>query len=365
MKRYYLIFIYALFCSFAIAQNDTITVKTSEKQAANNGKSNYVYEKVKDFNKVDTSYIEPQHYNFTVMLQNTNTYDLYTIESKNGYSMVFAPELTVKIGPYFGWRWIFAGYTFDIGHLSNNSKKEFDISIYSSKIGIDLFYRKTGEDYKIRDIDLGKDINTKSLNGMPFGGLSVGIKGFNAYYIFNHHKFSYPAAFSQSTRQKRSCGSPLIGLGYTRHVLGFDYNKLQSLIKEKIPEYEQQIDSGLMFSKIRYTDISLSGGYAYNYVFSKNWLLAISLSLAIGYKHSSGDLQHNGFRFRDFSFSNISLDGVGRFGIVWNNDKWYAGSSAILHSYNYNKPQFSTSNLFGSINIYVGFNFGRRKMKEK
>ena len=110
-----------------------------------------------------------------------------------------------------------------------------------------------------------------------------------------------------------------------------------------------------MFSKIRYTDISLSGGYAYNYVFSKNWLLAISLSLAIGYKHSSGDLQHNGFRFRDFSFSNISLDGVGRFGIVWNNDKWYAGSSAILHSYNYNKPQFSTSNLFGSINIYVGF----------
>ena len=57
---------------------------------------------------------------------------------------------------------------------------------------------------------------------------------------------------------------------------------------------------------------------------------------------------------------NFNLDGVGRFGIVWNNNKVYAGASTILHSYNYNKQHFSTNNFFGSVNIYVGINFGKR-----
>ena len=30
---------------------------------------------LREFNVTDTSYIEPQHYNFTVVLQNTNTYE--------------------------------------------------------------------------------------------------------------------------------------------------------------------------------------------------------------------------------------------------------------------------------------------------
>ena len=57
----------------------------------------------------------------------------------------------------------------------------------------------------------------------------------------------------------------------------------------------------------------------------------------------------------------FNIDGVGRFGVVWNNMRWYAGANAIVHTYNYKKPEFSTNNMFGSINIYVGVNFGRIK----
>ena len=46
--------------------------------------------------------------------------------------------------------------------------------------------------------------------------------------------------------------------------------------------------------------------------------------------------------------------------MVWNNTRWYAGWSAILHSYNYKKSQFSTNSFFGSLNFYVGLNFGDR-----
>lgn len=61
----------------------------------------------------------------------------------------------------------------------------------------------------------------------------------------------------------------------------------------------------------------------------------------------------------------LNIDGTARFGIVWNNTRWYAGTSAILHAYNYRRSQFSTNNLFGNINIYAGFNFGRKGKKKK
>ena len=322
------------------------------------------------FNEIDTSYIEPQKYNFAFMLQNTNTYEVYRLSSSKEQSITFAPEATVRIGPYFGWRWIFSGYTLDIKHLdfwnkNNNPRQEYDLSLYSSMLGLDIYYRKTGNDYKIRQLYLGKDINTDAIRGTDFGGLTSTIKGFNLYYIFNHRRFSYPAAFSQSTIQRRSAGSPLLGIGYTQHSLDVNWGELNRVISNRLGNQvpANPIDSTLMFSEVKYTDISISGGYAYNWVFARNWVLAGSLSLALAYKRSKGDVTQRSFSINDFKFSNINVDGIGRFGVVWNNSKWYVGMSTILHAYNYRRSNFSTNNFFGSINLYAGFNFGRKKEK--
>ena len=135
-----------------------------------------------------------------------------------------------------------------------------------------------------------------------------------------------------------------------------------NLLKEKLNITNQAVlDSSIRFERIKYTDISLSCGYAYNWAFAHNWLLAGSLSLAIGYKHSKGNTNNTSGTNTSFSLQNFNLDGIGRFGLVWNNKRWYAGSSAILHGYNYHKKQFSTNNIFGTLNIYAGVNFGRRK----
>ena len=325
-----------------------------------------MYRFVKNFSAVDTTYIEPQAFNYTAMLQNTNTYEIYRITSTKGNDFTFAPLPSMKLGPYLGWRWVFLGYTFDLKHISNGDKKtEWDLSLYSSQIGVDLFYRKTGSDYKISRMHLDPDhaIDTRALNGIGYDGIDVSIRGFNLYYIFNHKRFSYPAAFSQSTIQRRSCGSALCGIGYTRHTLSIDWEKLYGLVAEKLGDgiAQRYMDSELRLKKIKYTDLSLSGGYAYNWVFARNWLAAASLSLALGYKSSSGDTDHGMITFKDFSFHNFNIDGVGRIGVVWNNMRWYYGANAIMHTYNYQKSKFSTNNMFGSINIYIGVNFGRMK----
>lgn len=351
-----------LFATDACSEEDTVKVAKKNTVFRRIGR---VFTKIfKGFNEIDTNYIEPQHYNYTVMLQNTNTYEAYKIKSKSGQSITFAPKPTVKIGPYIGWRWIFLGYTVDVNHFSNDEKKkEFELSLYSSLFGVDLYFRKTGSDYRIREADLGGDTDRFILKGIPFSGLSVGIKGFDVYYIFNHKKFSYPAAFSQSTCQKKSCGSFLAGIGYTAHTIDLDYEKLESVVESNMGNagYDVELDEDLMFDNVKYASYSISGGYAYNWVFARNWLFAASVSVALAYKKSTGDLKGNSdFFLDDFNFKDVNVDGVGRFGLVWNNTKFYAGASTILHSYNYKKSRFSTNNMFGSLNIYVGVNFGRK-----
>ena len=317
----------------------------------------------RDFNETDTTYIEPQHFNYAFMLQNTNSYETYSLTSKSGQYVSLSPDLTYRVGPFFGWRWIFLGYTFDISHLSNgHNKKEFDISIYSNLMSVDFYYRKTGTDYHIRSIRPGEGQKTIRHLDIPFSGINVGITGFNLTYIFNHKKFSYPAAFSQSTVQRRSCGTALAGIGYTRHSMDLDFDKLKSAFGHLTEKYgEIPVDSGMNFDQVKYTNFALSGGYAYNWVFARNWLAAISLALSVGYKSSEGELKIAEQIKQDFSFRNFNFDGTGRFGIVWNNTRWFAGMSAIVHSYNYHKPQFSTNNTFGSLNFYVGLNFVRKR----
>jgi hypothetical protein len=45
--------------------------------------------------------------------------------------------------------------------------------------------------------------------------------------------------------------------------------------------------------------------------------------------------------------------------------RWYAGASVIVRSYNYHKSQFAANNIFGSLNMYVGYNFGARSRYKK
>lgn len=321
---------------------------------------------IRGFDRLDTDYIEPQHYVFTAMVQGTFVYDFYTLRTRgdNEQSVTFAPDGNLKIGPYFGWKWVFAGYTFSLGHSDfSKNKTELGFSLYSSQIGLDLFYRRTGSDCKLRNIKLGNNIDTRNLENISFGGLKSGITGVNLYYIFNHGRFSYPAAFAQSTIQKVNCGSWMAGFGFTKHSLELDHEELESLLNERLAPQTVVLDSGLMFKSVQYNDLNISGGYSYNWVFARNWLFNVTGQLGVGYKKSSGDVAGSGLK--NFNFENLNLDAIGRFALVYNNMRWYAGISAFIHSYNYRKSRIDTNNTFGSMNMYVGYNFGLMKKYRK
>ena len=317
-----------------------------------------IRDKVKDFNAIDTTYISPNLYNLAFMLEHSTWYEHYrlgTNASKDPQRLNFSPSLGTKLGIYFGWRWIFLGYTFDIEDLFGDNKnkpkkKEMSLNIYSSKFGVDLYYRKTGSDFKLRSFD-NIGIDNPSLENKHFDGLESSIKGLNAYWIFNHRKFSYPAAYSQSTNQRRSAGSFMAGFSYSQHSISFDYEKLPAAILDRI-------NPSLKFSHIKYSDYSLGFGYGYNWVFAKNWVSNLSLLPGIGYKKSKID--DNDFRNESW-IKDINFDLITRAGIVYNNAKYFVGASLVLHTYDYRKPSLSVTNSFGTLRIYAGFNFWKKK----
>ena len=311
----------------------------------------------KEFNAVDTTFISPNLYNLAFMLEHSSWYEYYRLgsNSNNGeQSISFSPNANFKLGVYFGWRWIFLGYSFDVkdifgGHKNKAKKTEMALNLYSSKFGVDLYWRKTGSDFKIRSYN-GFQLNTPTKN-MDFNGFQSKIKGLNAYWIFNYKRFSYPAAYSQSKNQRKIAGSLMAGFSYSQNNISFYYDKLPT-------EMRDQLHNALLFKKVKYSDYSLCLGYGYNWVFAKNWVSNLSLLPAIAYKKSkiNDTPQPHTHWIKDINFDLIT-----RASIVYNNSKYFAGAALVMHTYDYRKEDFSLTNTFGTLRVYVGLNFWKKK----
>lgn len=317
----------------------------------------------KALNTTDSAYIEPNHYNLTFMVEQSFWQERYRLGAQraNGRQTIsLAPEPTPKIGVYFGWRWIFLGVSASIPELlrkktSSSSKKEYVFNLYSARFGVDLFYRVSGHDFKIKSYS-GFNL-PDDLIGQTFNGLHTKMLGLNTYWIFNNKRFSYPAAYSQSTNQKRSCGSFMAGMSYSHHNISFDYTLL--------PEAMQpQIRPSLQFNNLKYDDYNISFGYGYNWVFTKNCLFNLSAMPALAYKRAKldGDIVNPNENNDMFNWmKNVNFDVITRAAMTWNTGKYYAGVIFVLNTFDYRKKSMSMTNSFGSLRLYLGFNFWKKR----
>ena len=97
----------------------------------------------------------------------------------------------------------------------------------------------------------------------------------NTYYVFNHRRFSYPAAFTHSYIQQRSAGSFLLAAsGQAQHG--------------KVNGENNETNNRRPALNFKMTNIGIGAGYGYNYVPGSGWLFHISaLPTLIVYTHTS------------------------------------------------------------------------------
>jgi hypothetical protein len=135
----------------------------------------------------------------------------------------------------------------------------------------------------------------------------------NAYYVFNHKRFSYPAATSQSYLQKKSCGSLIAGIAYFGAIIKTDADSALT---------ESNVD-------IRISHWGIGAGYGYNLVAWHNWLFHLStMPSIIAYSHNrltiSGKRQTFANRFPDVII-------MGKGAIVYNRDRYFMSSNMIFN----------------------------------
>lgn len=348
---------------FIEKETDSITVNTDiiEKEKSNNFfiKAKDILIDYLDYYDYDTTYIRPTKYVYSIMFEENSAFENYSINSigENAQTLKLAPNHSYKIGLYFGWHSLFLGFSINTADFfshskGSNKKTEYYFNLYGYKVGGDIFYRRSGNDFKIRETKgFFKEGEKYDFGGVDFDGFKVEIMGFNVYYIFNNKHFSYPAAYSQTTIQKVSRGTLLTGLSWSKHNFKFDYNRLP-------PEILENMNEEVKFSRINYSDFNINFGYAYNWVFAKNCLAAISLTPAIAYKTSTIKADNSLY---NQTYHDINMDFITRGGLVYNNNRFFAGTSAVMHIYQYYQNNFSLTDNFGVLNFYIGFNFGKQK----
>lgn len=352
-KRSIILFLLLMTFPFQSKSIEIIPTDTTGSNAEPTKKENFLRKVGKFVGKQleqDTFYVSPNKYNLTLLPQYTYGYEFYRFTTENGaQSITISPGSNNKIGVRFGWRSIVMSYAFSL----NKVQPEFDMELnfYCSRAGLELLYRKRSDGFKIRNLRGFYD-NYKPLTNYntDFNGLTTSQLGVNLFYVFNYRKFSFPAAYCQSTNQRRNAGSFILGLSYNEHVFLFDHTKID-------PKIEASMSPELKFKKVDYKDFSINFGYSYNWVFAKNFLANISASPSIGYKNTSLKSIYNSKEF----ISNINIDLISRLAIVYSNGRYFAGASLTSHTYSYTKPALSILNGFGYVKVYAGFKFWRKK----
>ena len=299
----------------------------------------------------DTTYVAPDRYNFAIMPQYRFGYEYYRFATKDGeQSITISPTSNNRLGLFFGWRRLLIGYSFTLDKIQPDF--DMELNLYASRVGLELFYRKRSDGFKIRNVKGFYDENEQPLKdyNTDFNGLKTAQIGANLFYIFNYKKFSFPAAFRRSTNQLRNAGSLILGLSYNERKFMFDHTKID-------PQIEQLMKPELRFKVVDYKEISINCGYSYNWVFAKHFLANMSVSPAIAYKNTL--LMSNKNKSKEFSSFNI--DFISRLALVYNNGRYYAGTALVSHTYSYNQSSLSVNNGFGHIKVYAGFNFWQRK----
>ncbi len=188
---------------------------------------------------------------------------------------------------------------------------EFNLVYYSRRFSLDGSYHRSTS--LSGDLTIGDNEYTLQENdvNLKMGNLA-------AYYVFNHRRFSYPAAFSQSWVQRRSAGSFLLGLS-----IQYGHIEARDELKERRPEFP-------VFD-VRIGNLGLGGGYAYNLVVGKRrqWLLHASMTPTIVvYNYNKITLNDTEIHAKHIRFNMIFNE---RIAIVWNfSPRYYAAATLTM-----------------------------------
>lgn len=218
-----------------------------------------------------------------------------------------------------------AGYSGVTLSFSIKPEKFQKVKELDYEMRFDVYTRKFGFETELNRITTlegpfhldftGEDTTVSFDLDLPEGFVTQTNFFLSGYYVFNHRRFSYPAAFTQSFIQKRSAGSFIAGanLGISELTVG-DSTKNAELFN------------------VANFYISLGIGYGYNVVLPHNWLIHVSAIPYLIVRNKAkcrfaGNVEDWQTKFPQFLF-------IARAAAIRSWDRWFAGlTTHFFYSY--------------------------------
>lgn len=271
--------------------------------------------------RVDTNYIARPSTNWTLKVRTRGYLKFVSLSGDVADIGKFQSQINTPLKTTLGisanYRGISAALSVNPAKLfGKNSSRNINLSYYNNRYGADFSYSNT--DNLSNNVTLGDSQFNLTLKDSYLEQLTA-----SAYYVFNGKRFSYPAVFTHSWIQRRSAGSFLISASFYK-------GKFESSMDHKTndPSFEKSITM---------KHVSIGGGYAYNYVTNKGWLLHMSLIPHIivwhDYRYTlAKDPTTQLLLEKKIPYKCPGMGGTGRFGATYNWKNYFTGFSSVVQS---------------------------------
>ncbi|MDE6393570.1 MAG: DUF4421 domain-containing protein [Muribaculaceae bacterium] len=231
------------------------------------------------FNTYDPEYVTGTGKHGKVRLVSDNWTDSYMFRFEDGNPLFMISNLYANIGIQANYSILSASYSIDMNSALSDrvsKHKKLGFSFSCARLYGEGYYWKNNGGTTIRKFGHEK------VDDIPFHGLEFRAFGALAFYIFNSRRFSYAAAYNLSNYQLRSAGSWLLGMNGTFYECDFDFSRLPEEIKTNsdIPFNTYSLD---------YNSVNVMGGYSYNWVANKHFLINVTLLPSAGISFSRSD----------------------------------------------------------------------------
>lgn len=282
------------------------------------------------FNSYDPEYVVGTGKRWKARIVNDNWVDSYIMTFPEKMKMQMLSNVYANIGAYIQYMAVSMGYTYDMNDITNRhatDHKKMEFGFNCALFNIELYYHEnTGGTYLRRfgDYRNGKYFKEN------FPGLQLYTFGVDAIYYFNHKRYSHGAAYNFSKFQKKSQGSPVIGLSHTNIKLSFDFTQLPLHL---LPYLTIPVRNYFF----HYNSYAIVFGYGYNWVIKPKLLFNATLTPSIGVTHCYEDSLEGakwmpsvniaGRSSLTYNLGNFFFSGIFRF-----NGHWYKSGTYSLFS---------------------------------
>lgn len=295
------------------------------------------------FNTYDTAYVKGTGKKFNIKLTSQSWIDSYSLDMPEDVHMAMLSDVASNVGVHLSYLAVSVGYDMNINKFFNGyerTRKRVNFNFNCALFSADFYIQNNDLTTKIREL---RTPTMKERPDIKFNGMQTDRWGLDIYYFFNNKRYSQVAAFNYTRLQIKSQGSWYLGLSYCNQKYYFDFNSLPNEIIQYLPS--EFIDNTYRADTRNY---AIKGGYAFNWVPRKNWLIAFSESPLIGF---------NTGHVNDYYRKSVAISNLLRAGVAYNYRNLFVGLQASLYT-NFARGQVSTlvGNVF-SAEFSVGYRF--------